>query len=188
MIRQATQTQNRYIERIEQQLADSQASQLDYLVLAHNDDVMLDRLTSSFGDENLAIIALPQSGWAMDEEPLAELIRWSISDGHTKGVLLVGHSQGGTPADHVRLVTRPQQQNSQASNARHSLLDGVLRARLVVESCENHFVSQLQLVKQAAMAAETEENSNVQLHGLFYRAEVGVFCLYENNRFQAMIS
>jgi carbonic anhydrase len=193
MIQQIEKYANSYIAQIRQQHATCNQVQIDWLVIAHNDERMLEQLDKAFPQNALAVIGLPQECWAVDEESIEEVVQWAVEDLRVQGVLLVGHSQGGAPQGRVQLLggkARSQSDREVASLAApNSLIDQVRKTQALVERGEKHFQDQLEKLGNLSSIQHGLLRNQVKLQGLFYRAESGVFCLFDrrSRSFRALV-
>ncbi len=181
------------IERLQQQLKQPNQPAINWLVIAHDDSRMLDQLRSAVGQSGMVVVALPQSLWGGEYESLQEIAQWATSQLQLKGILLVGHSQSGICENTVQVVTGPA--NDEDSKARpmnrvSSLFSRVQEAQARVASCERHFRNHLEQLIQLAGGPVDSSSAEVELRGLFYRAESGVFCAYDvvNGNFRPLVS
>ncbi len=194
MIQQLTKYANPYIAQIRQQLATCSDLKVDWLVIAHRDERMLVQLGEAFPNNALAVIALPQECWAMDDESVEEVVKWALDELQVQGIVLVGHSQGGTPMGQVQLLGGKVKSQTDAEveslSAPNSLIERVRQAQSLVEGCETHFQDQLEKLSLHSPVEQRLMRNQIRLQGLFYRAESGVFCLYHRRTgtFQALVN
>jgi len=175
-------TPNPYINQLQQFLQAAHGKTADWLVLAHNDVHLLNHLEEAFPDSLLAVISQPQSCWQMSEPLIAEAIGWALCESGVKGVLLIGHSQGGLPEEHVKLIGgkhRPAAGNNGQAGSSSSPLDRLRQAQARASSVQNHFEKQMDILSRIPALETRLARQQTQLHGLFYRAESGVFFAYD---------
>jgi predicted esterase YcpF (UPF0227 family) len=172
---------NSHIDNLKNQLALTNTSQLDYLILAHPDQSMISQLQKVYQAQNVAIIGMAQNYWQMDSESMSELVQWVLSETSAKGILLVGHSQGGTPAETVQVCTSGQISlaNHQPSNRISSFMDRVKNVQSCCKKNEEHFVAELNSLKDQVSVQGGRVTNPELVQGLFYRAESGLFCAYD---------
>jgi carbonic anhydrase len=173
---------NPYIHQMRRTLQQHQPGAVDWLVLAHNDSQLLSRVNEAFPHSVLAVIALPQSHWQLDEQRISEAVDWAIQELGVKGVLLVGHSQGEMAEEPIRLLggkskTRMHQPDIAAKS--NSLLDRVRKTQLRAESLQRQLAGQIEKLCRLTAVQTHMIRHHLQLHGLFYRAESGVFYAYD---------
>ncbi len=188
MIRKSDSLPNPILEQLRQQIAEAGQSQIDWLVVAHDDTRMLHELEKAFANQSLAVVAIPQSYWAMNEETADEMLALAVNELQVNGILLVGHSQGGTPNTRIRVSPHANGDRT-ASQPATSLMDRIRLAQEHVGRCEQHFAQQLELVGQQDSVAKSLADEKLTLQGLFYRAESGVFCVFnsQTQSFRALI-
>lgn len=178
-----------YIDQIQRQLGELGTKHVDFLVVAHNDPVMIERLGRSFPDATLAVLAIPQSCWAMDDDTEHEVLQWAAEELKVKAIWLVGHSNGGTPADHVQVIfPRAEQESKLELVKRQSLFDRVQKCRTRVSCGESHFREQLEFVAQHSQLQSRLTRGDLELQGLFYRADSGTFCLFKEGELEALVA
>ncbi len=192
MIKQATQNRNVNVHNLRSRIGQRNHAQVDYLVIAHNDAGAIDQLKQAFRDNTLAVVVSPQGFWGMDDESDHDLVHWAITELRVKGILLVGHSRGGTPDDQFQLVsdTTPEGPAEQSANRQgcDALWQRIRHAEARVARCEQHFAKHLECLRNQANVESRRASRPVPVQGLFYRAECGVFCLYDSatGAFQAV--
>ena len=191
MITSAPLSINTHIENLKQQLSKNELKQLEYVILAHTDNQMIDQLKEAFVDSSIAVIAMPQSCWVMDEEQMDELMDWLLNDLNVARVLLVGHSQGGNPNGNVQVCSSGQVDpaTNGPSNRITSILDRVKYGQSCVKQNEKHFLQELDCLKSLPSIKQHILRNQQIVQGLFYRAESGVFCHYDSSTraFRALI-
>ena len=179
MIKKAEQTPTSVIERLQEQLRRPRQTAIEWLVIAHDDSRMLDQLRSALGGAGMAVVALPQSLWGCECESIKSIADWAISELNLKGILLVGHSQSGICENTVQVVTGGETEPASTTspvNRVSSLFSRVQQAQSRIASCERHFRRHLEQLIQMAGGPSNTSAPEVELRGLFYRAESGVFC------------
>jgi len=180
---------NPYIEQLKDK-STQDVPQVDYLIIAHPDDRMVTALKSAFSEYQLAILTIPQFGWDMSGDAEQEVVQWAVEELNVKGVLLVGHSQGGFPNEQVQLFNGSSDRQSASGRQGNPLLERVRQAQAALVKSEQHFVDQLQgLVSLPSLSEKTLRDPS-WIQGLFYRAESGIFCLVDpqSGSFQALIN
>jgi carbonic anhydrase len=177
MKQQLVSTANPYIHQIRRSLQQAQHVAVDWLVLAHNDARMLKQLDEAFSGGVMAVIALPQGGWQVDDKAMTEAVEWAVEELGVKGVLLVGHSQGGAPEGPVKLLGGKSGglTGGRPAAAPCSLIDRIKSAQSRAAHVQSQFAEQVERLSRLI-------RNQVQLHGLFYRGESGVFCVYDRRQ------
>jgi carbonic anhydrase len=193
MIQQNTAVLTRtFADQLRCQAAESESGKIDYLIIAHDDPRMLQRLCEAMGDKTVAVVTIPQTCWAMDGEAVEELLHCAVTDVRVSRILVVGHSNGGTPAEQVRILphTATQRDEMSIQERNLSLAECLRQYEASLNCCEEHFIGQLSHVSQYAFTKEKIETGELALDGLFYRCEAGVFCVYNRDRqqFQALVA
>lgn len=186
MIKTTTTFANVHIDNLKSVLGDSGTTELDYVVLAHPDNRMVAKLQKAFENSSIAVVSLPQNCWALDDASMTEFVDWTLSETSAKGIVLVGHSQGGTPSEAIQVCPTGQ---AGPANRIGSLMSRVSQARECVKANENHFVAELKCLRDKVSIQNGRVADPSFVQGLFYRAESGVFCAFdaEANQFHALI-
>lgn len=186
MKQQLVSTANPYIHKLRRSLQQTRPVAVDWLVLADNDTQLLKHLDEAFPGSMLAVIALPQSRWQMDDQIVAEAVEWAVDELGVKGVLLVGHSQGGAPEEPVKLLGGKAKaitnHGGGPAAASGSLIDRVKGAQSRAARVQTQFAQQVHNLSQMAALRGRLTRNQVQLHGLFYRGESGIFCVYDRRQ------
>ncbi len=173
-------TANPYIHQIRQSLSHTQPLAVDWLVLAHNDTQLLAQLDEAFPDNVLAVVALPPNRLQIDDARVTELVEWAIAELGVKGVLLVGHSHAESPEAQIQLLggkakTLARNEGESSSN---SLMERLKKAQIQAARMQEQVAEQIErLSRLTAMWRE-----QIQFHGLFYRAESGIFYAYDQHQ------
>lgn len=175
-------TANPYIRQIRQTLQQSQSVSIDWLVLAHNDAKLLAELDEAFPESALAVIALPQNRWQSEDELLTEVVDWAVGELGVKGVVMVGHSQGGMPEQHVRLLGGKVKASKSTTTAANSLMERLKQAQSHSLSTQYYFAEQIERLRRTTVIENRLTENKIQLQGLFYRGESGTFCVYDQQR------
>ncbi|MBS1808193.1 MAG: hypothetical protein JST84_08380 [Acidobacteria bacterium] len=173
---------NPYIHQIRQTLQRNQPGAVDWLVLAHNDSQLLSRVDAAFSDSVLAVIALPQSHWQLDELRISEAIDWAIQKLGVKGVLVVGHSQSEVTEDTIRLLggkVKNRRYPLDVAPKSYSLLDRVRKTQLRAEGLQRQLAGHIEKLCRLTVVQSHMIRHQLQLHGLFYRAESDMFYAYD---------
>ncbi|MBL8206779.1 MAG: hypothetical protein JNM09_21280 [Blastocatellia bacterium] len=183
---QTISTANPYIHQIRQSLKYTQPVAVDWLVLAHNDTQLLAQLDEAFPESVLAVLALPQHRLQMNDALMAELVEWAIAELGVKGVLLVGHSQGELPEAQVKLLggkVKTQTRNwDDPLTASNSLLDRLMKGQLQATRLQDQLAEQMERLSQMEVVQNHQFRDQIQLHGLFYRQESGIFYAYDQRQ------
>lgn len=190
MIKQATTQENPCLDSLKEQLNVSECQSLDFLILAHPDEVMITQLKLAFARRAIAVVALPQISWDMASVQIEGLTNWAVNELKVGGLLLVGHSQGGTPNASIQICPVEPDESANATNRVASLLDRMRASQACVKENESHFVQQLMQLGDAPAVQSCSVRNGSFVEGLFYRAESGVFCRYDHTEqsFKALVN
>ena len=180
MIQQASRFTIGPIQRIKQEIRQLGKIRLDYLIIAHSDQTMIDELRNSFPKHSVAICELPQSCWGGQGEQLADLVEWIIGLAIAKGIIVVGHSQCVSQASAIQLKITETISLSELplKNRLGPLLDKVERIQASAQSNEQHFVSALRTIRSMPQLRPRFDKNKRLVQGLFYRADTNAFSVY----------
>lgn len=176
---QTVSTANPYINSIRLTLGRTQKTEADWLILAHNDPQLLARLNSAFPDNKVAMLPLPQTCWHRNNKMMAEVAAWAIRELNVKGVLLVGHSQGGAPEEKIWPAARNQTRRLSASS---SFIERVTNAQIQVAHAQAHFMEQAESLSRTVAIESQLTQKQTSFYGLFYRGESDAFFAYDRRQ------
>ena len=177
---------------LQRELQQYDLANLECVIFAHADNQMLTRLKDAFLESNVAILAMPQNQWSMCDQRTETLLDWLVNGVGIERLLLVGSSQGGTPVDTVQVCPTGQPDpNGSSKSVRKtpSPMDRVNLAQASARRTERFFVEQLNLLSLSRAIQGSLLQDQLQITGLYYRAEVGVFCHYDSRaqQFRALL-
>lgn len=180
---------NPYLSEITDQFSAFQES-CRCLVISHNEPQLVNRLSQAI-DEHSAMLQLPHAEWDFENAWLADVIRWAIRRVGVQQIALVGHSTMGN--------TQPISLNAQAgmtespadkkASIYDRLIDGVTRRQQQIQQAKELFAQQYhKFLKIPDVSARSEQNY-LEVHGLFYLAESGLFLAYDpqSNTFHPLV-
>lgn len=176
---QVVSTVNPYINNIRLTLGQNQKTEADWLILTHNDPQLLARLNGTFPDSTVAMLPLPQNCWHRNNKMMAEVVAWAIRELNVKGVLLVGHSQGGAPEEKIWPASRNQTKRLSASS---SFTERVKNAQIQVAHAQAHFMEQAESLSRTVAIESQLTQKQTPFYGLFYRGESDAFLAYDRRQ------
>lgn len=156
-----------YTEFIQQLISESGKS-AEFLVLAHNNPTLLARLDDALADRPTVIVDVPQDQWQLDDGDLLGAIQWAAAEGGVEHVVLVGDSSAlQRSAGTWRTPTAGHDPVALANAANSSR-----------QAAQDEFQSQLTRLRSVPAIAEAVSQGKLSVTGLFFRAEAGVFAIY----------
>lgn len=179
MKQQTASIANPYINNIRLILGQTQKTEVDWLIVTHNNPQLLARLNGAFPDSTAAILPLPQNCWHRNNKMMAEVVAWAIRELKVKGVLLVGHSRGGVHEEKVRAATRNQTKRLPATD---SFTERVKNAQIQVALAQSHFLEQAESLSRTAVIESQLAQTHTHFYGLFYREESDAFFAYDRRQ------
>lgn len=186
MIQSAVLTANDHIETVKAQLQTESLSQIDYLVIAHSDHRMIAQLKNALGTKTFAILSLPQGAWKFDSEEIIEFTQWAFGELTIGKVLLVGHSQGGTPnTDQAQAPFNESEGPSLGSLDKRFDLQ-----KQYVKDAEGHFIAELESLRSNPAIENCLLRQQGFVQALFYRWQSNAFCYYDvqNQQFKPLVT
>lgn len=166
------------IDQLRIQFENGTLQSADWLVIAHHDTLLLDRLQETIDEYNLAVLAIPQSYWSFEEAGSEDLIQFAIEQLGVKGILLVGHSLGGIPEDNVKVDAvseSPNSPNRIRKAMATSFMDRMRSAKRRIDLNERHVREQLAQVTSRPEVESRRNQGKLEVLGLLYRSESGLF-------------
>lgn len=174
---------NPYVEELREQLAHQERSAVDWLVIAHNDVQLIQRLADALAGSSAAVLQLPQSSWDFEGQTLPAAIEWAVCETNPQGVVLAGHSQCSCPSEAARVFNRRARVaetlpcSPEASYER--LLDGAEQVLARLQHAKEHLAAQVTHLCELPEVAQRLSGHTFQVHALFYIAEGGIFLVYD---------
>lgn len=171
-------TTNPHIAALETLFAEA-TMPIEWLVIAHNDSLMLRSLSSALAGEAAAVLEVSQHEWDFEGEQLPETIEWALQQGQLKHLMLVGNSQAGGPSSRASLVASEETGGNESGCAK--LLAGVERNHARTRDAQQRFASHVQQMLQIPVVHHRWSSGELAVYGLFYRADSGLFLAYDMN-------
>ncbi len=174
---------NPLISQLDELLRD-QASP-DWLVIAHSDAHLIQRISTAL-DEQAVLLAVPQSAWDLNGGRLSEAICWALNTHAITRLMLIGHSQGIAARTAARMVGGARGQENPVDtppkSSYRSLLAGASQAQSQLQQAQHCFAEQFGQLSRLNDVAAGAAAGSLQLQGLFYLAESGVFFVLDAER------
>lgn len=166
-------TSNPILTRLKHAL-DAQSSSCDWLVLAHNDPVMLRAVSDAMGGDSAT--TFPTTHDELDDaEWLGDAIAWASETDGFKKLLIVGSSDVCEPTSSGggAIVNSEMQQEPTQSNY-DRLVNNAAAVHRNLEEAKKSFASQVRgLCENATLGAALRHG--LQVHALFYVCQSGAF-------------
>ena len=151
----------RHVE-ILKEVANRKVAKTEWVVIAHGDQEMKQRVSQVLDPGSCALLEIPQSSWDFKSEQMATALEEAINESGAKNVLFVGHSSAcDDPTD----LSRPRELGK-------NLLADLQSVKKSTQEAKEHFTEQIESVLQ------TLDSGRVQIHGLFYLAHGKAFLVY----------
>lgn len=152
---------------------------LQWLILAPQNPMMLERLSQLTSDCESAVLPTPD-GWQPEDHELTEAVRSSILEGRVEHLLIVGHSEAAVGDDTIDSrngsVTEP---TDQPTSGFSRLIDGARQSRENVQRAKDDFADQVAKLCRMPVVKQGVLDGTLNLHALFYVAESGAFLLFD---------
>ena len=152
-------------------------SPVRWLVIAHNDLRLVNSLSSALADESAAVIQVSQDTWDFKSQGFIETVEWALKQGEVEKLVLVGSSQAAGGLSRASLA--PAKMSAQADTGYGKLLAGMHRHNARVCEAQAVFVEQVRELSQIPTVHRRWRNGDLDVYGLFYRAESGLFFAYD---------
>ena len=152
-------------------------TELEWLVIAHDDERLVDSLTSSLSDVAPHLMEMPQSDWDFCQGGLAEAIEWAVNQGSIKHLVLVGHSQAEDEIEHVSPAGLPSR-----SDGYRRLHAGVTRTSVQTRKSQDLLEKQLEALTAMKSVRKKVLDGDLFVYGLFFLAQSATFLAYDPDR------
>ncbi len=165
-----------------QNLVDGKEASLDWLVIAHNDPVMLQRLSNIIDESASALLQIPQSDWDFHGQDLPRVINWAVQETGLKHLLLLGHSKAEPTEFAATWIGENSATDSHSESAGSSfnrLLDGARRVQQQASRSKSDFQSQVEHLLSLEDVREAVSLGKLKVHALFYMDQAGTFLRYD---------
>lgn len=171
----STTTKSPHIEALESVF--SKASKpVEWLVIAHNDAQMLRSLSSALTGESAAVLEVSQDNWNFQDKQLPEAIEWTLQRGEIRNLVLVGNSHAGGSECRASMFASEATNGNQFDYAK--LIAGVEHDNTRNRDAQKRFAAHVQQMLRIPVVHNHWSNGELQVYGLFYRAENGLFLAY----------
>ena len=172
-----------HISQLRRQLRLQGQYPVDWLVIAHNDLPLLQRLADALADTSAVLLPLSQAAWNKEEETLPDIVEWAVHEAGVNSIVLVAHSQA---AAHPTRAAIASEGDRDATSHRHTKRTRSTPLFRRVAHGQDHLqrVKQ-QLAEQVIRLTENEQmsqqysESTPSVHGLLYLAESDSFLVFE---------
>lgn len=178
---------NEYITALESVLRLT-SSPVRWLLITHDGVRLPISFSSRLRSESAAILQVSQDKWAFDRGDFVEMVEWALSQGQIENLVLVGTSQA--VGDTVRAALADPQSNHDADSSYGRLVAGVKHHAVRTQRAQKVFSEQFQHLMQIPVVHSDWREGSLDIYGLFYREESGVFLQYdfENDDFVPLLS
>jgi hypothetical protein len=149
-------------------------TQLEWLVIAHDDERLVDSLTTSLSAVASHLLELPQSAWDFTEGGLAAAIEWAVDQGAIKHLVLVGHSQAEDEGE------QPSSDEILSRNDGYRRLHaGVTRTSVQTKKSQDLLEKQLESLTAMKSVRKKVLDGELSVYGLFFMAQSTTFLAYD---------
>lgn len=165
-------------------------SQVEWLVIAHNDSHLIKSLHEALAGTSAAVLEVSQDRWDFTGSDLPEAIQWALDQGGVSNLVLVGHAHAGGADARLSFVEPGSPEGDAADHSGYRrLVGGVQRSGQHNRSAQNRFAEQLKQLQELPAANSRQQDGELSVYGLFYRDESGLFLLYdaENDSFHPLL-
>lgn len=179
-------TGNSYVAALSK-IFDEATTPIRWLVISHNDPQMIRSLSASMANEAVAFLHLSQDTWNFDDDEFIDAIHWALEQDSITNIVLAGSSQAAG-SDISVSMTQPDLR--QAENGYAKLLAGVKLQNTRNREASRMFGSQAKQFLQIPVVHNARTKEQLQVHGLFYRVESGLFLAFdfEASEFRPLVS
>lgn len=161
---------------------------VQWLVIAQDDMRVTNLLSVALSGQSAVVLHVPQDEWDFRSREVAEAIEWALQQGEIRNLVLVGSSQVGDEMGSA--VTVPAKKVTQCNSGIGKLIAGVQHHIGRIREVQDAFAEQVQCLSQIPAVRSRCDVGALNVCGLLYRPESGVFLAYEpgSNTFQPLYS
>ncbi len=157
----------------------NQASEtkLEWLIIAHDDERLVDSLTTSLSAVASHLLELPQSDWDFSRGALAAAVEWAVDQGAIKHLVLVGHSQAEDGGEQLSSDEIPSRHDGY-----RRLHEGVTRTSVQTKKSQDLLEKQLESLTAMKNVRKKVLEGELFVYGLFFMAQSATFLAYDPDR------
>ena len=170
---------NTHIAALEYVLAKAQRP-VQWLVIAHNDARLVRSVSSALKGQSAAVLEVSQDTWDFEDKEFVEAIEWAMQQEDIRQLVLVGSSQAGGAASRASLVSDGVDVQGKVGYER--LLANVKQKSIRSAEAQEEFAGQVQQLSQLPILHDKVSNQELELYGLLYRPETGLFSHYDADK------
>ncbi len=167
---------NTYADRI-LNLPEEQRQASSWLIIAHDDTRMIQKIQDAMVGEQAILLQVPQSHWKRDRELLTQAIRETLQSSAVTQVAVVGHSQASAAACQSKVVGSKSVAETAADKSYQRLMNSLQNAQAQRELAKAEVAEQFQHVSSAGDRLDLDRN--IEWHAFFYMAESGLFLRFD---------
>ena len=132
-------------------------------------------ISETLADTSVAVLEVPRDKWNLQDKNLVEAIDWAFERGTIQKIVLAGSSKNhDSTGDGSSL---PELEEIKTGAMFQRLLAGVQQTGKQIREAQQDFASQVQQLTKQNFVRNDE--SAVDVSGLFYREEDGLFLSYD---------
>lgn len=146
-----------------------------WLVIAHDDDRLVNSLASAFVEESACVLTIRQGEWDFRHDELAEVMEWAVRQDSLKHLVVVGHSEAESAPQEIRSI----RSGIDASGSYDRLRQGVRQNVLQTRDSRLQFAQRVNELVSLSGLSEAAETPQLSVHGLFFLADSALFLYYD---------
>lgn len=159
-----------YVGELRAVFADTERP-IEWLLIAHDDDQMLNALLSALSGQSAAVLVVSQDKWTTDWEQLSETIEWALQQSEIKNVVLVGQLEA--------VESLPESPTPKSQSGYDRLRLGAQQTNTRTRNAQKEFAAHVDQVAQIPVAHARWSDDALAVYGLFYRCLDGIFLICE---------
>lgn len=145
---------------------------VQWLVISHDDQRMINSLASAFKGESAAMLPLSQDMWEFTSRQFTETVEWALQRDEVENLVLAGSSQVAG-----RMSDVPS--TGSCDNHDSSIVARVQRHNARSQAMQEAFAKQIQQLSLIPIVHSRWRSGMLGIYGLYFRAECGVFMQYD---------
>ena len=181
-----TSSQAGYLEQLRDDATRS-GGNLDWLVVANNDEGMLQKLKDFVGDKKIGMLRVPRGSEDVCCQSMTDAVTWAVESTGIDHLLFVGHSlMGPTPKErwdqNDGTVPSKSFSSTEMQESYDRLIESAVKLQEEIQAAKEIFAMQVNRYQEIESVRVAIEAGQMRMHSLFYLAQSGTFLVFDPAR------
>ncbi|MEZ6050774.1 MAG: hypothetical protein R3C02_05180 [Planctomycetaceae bacterium] len=152
-------------------------SPVRWLVITHHDLRLISKLSTALMGQSAAMLQISQDAWDFKRMEFVETVEWALLQGEVENLVLLGTSQAVGSSMRIGLTDSKMGSGYDAGEGKlvTKVMQNIDRTRRALDVFSDH----LQNLMQIPVVNSAWRDGELNVYGLFYRAESGSFLRYD---------